>query len=106
VFGFSFAAVKMGIAKLPDKATNRHLFGVAALCGVGFTMSLFIGGLAFEHTGGDAETYLMTHRMGILSGSLIAGIAGYLILLLSRPAKEKVSVEKVTEKVFSEPETD
>jgi NhaA family Na+:H+ antiporter len=102
VFGFSFAAVKMGLAKLPAKATNQHLFGVAALCGVGFTMSLFIGGLAFEHVGGDAETYLMTHRMGILSGSLIAGIAGYLILLLSRPAKEEVNVEKVTEKVFSE----
>ena len=106
VFGFSFAAIKMGIAKLPAKATYQHLFGVAALCGVGFTMSLFIGGLAFEHTGGDAETYLMTHRMGILSGSLLAGIAGYLILLLSRPAEEKVDVEKVTEKVFSDPEAD
>lgn len=102
VFGFSFAAVKMGFAKLPAKATTQHLFGIAALCGVGFTMSLFIGGLAFEHVGGDAETYLMTHRMGILSGSLIAGIAGYLILLFSRPAVEKVGVERVTEKVFSE----
>ena len=106
VFGFSFAAIKMGIAKLPAKATYQHLFGVAALCGVGFTMSLFIGGLAFEHTGGDAETYLMTHRMGILGGSLIAGLAGYFILLLSRPAEEKADVEKVTDKVFSEPETD
>ncbi len=102
VFGFSFAAIKLGIAKLPAKATNQHLFGVAALCGVGFTMSLFIGGLAFEHVGGDAETYLMTHRMGILSGSLIAGIAGYLILFFSRPAQEDVSAEKVTEKVFSD----
>jgi len=102
VFGFSFAAIKMGFAKLPAKATNTHLFGIAALCGVGFTMSLFIGGLAFEHVGGDAETYLMTHRMGILSGSLIAGIAGYLILLFSRPAVENVGGERVMEKVFSE----
>jgi len=44
----------------------------------------------------------MTHRMGILSGSLIAGIAGDLILLFSRPAVEKVGGERVTEKVFSE----
>ena len=52
-------------------------------------MSLFIGGLAFEHTGGDAETYLMSHRLGILSGSLIAGITGYLLLLLAKPAGER-----------------
>jgi len=44
--------------------------------------------LAFEHTGGDAETYLLTHRMGILAGSLIAGIAGYLILKLAAPVAE------------------
>jgi len=64
-------------------------------------MSLFIGGLAFEHVGGDAETYMMTHRMGILAGSLIAGIAGYLILKRARPAEETASQEKVTDKVFS-----
>ena len=86
VYGFSIAAIKMGWAQMPYGASARHLLGVAALCGIGFTMSLFIGGLAFEHTGGNAETYLLTHRMGILAGSLIAGIAGYLILKLARPA--------------------
>jgi NhaA family Na+:H+ antiporter len=88
VYGFSVAAIKMGVAQIPEKANLQHLFGVAALCGVGFTMSLFIGGLAFEHVGGDAATYLTTHRIGILSGSLIAGISGYLILKFapSRPA--------------------
>ena len=88
VYGFSAAAIKVGVAQLPEKANLQHLFGVAALCGVGFTMSLFIGGLAFEHVGGDAATYLTTHRIGILSGSLIAGISGYLILKFapSRPA--------------------
>lgn len=80
VFGCSTVAIRTGWAKLPENATNRHLFGVAALCGVGFTMSLFIGGLAFEHTGGDAVSYLTSHRIGILSGSLISGIGGYLIL--------------------------
>ncbi len=86
VYGFSMAAIKLGLAQMPRGATSQHLLGVAVLCGIGFTMSLFIGGLAFEHTGGDAETYLLTHRMGILAGSLIAGIAGYLILKLARPA--------------------
>jgi NhaA family Na+:H+ antiporter len=99
VYGFSVAAIKMGVAQIPEKANFQHLFGVAALCGVGFTMSLFIGGLAFEHTGGDAATYLTTHRIGILSGSLIAGIAGYLILTFadSRPATI-LETEKIVDK--------
>jgi Na+/H+ antiporter NhaA len=49
-------------------------------------MSLFIGGLAFEHVGGNAESYILTHRIGILTGSLVAGIVGYLILKMARPA--------------------
>lgn len=99
VYGFSAAAIKMGVAKIPEKANFQHLFGVAALCGVGFTMSLFIGGLAFEHTGGDAAIYLTTHRIGILSGSLIAGIVGYLILMFadSKPATI-VATEKIVDK--------
>lgn len=83
VFGFSVAAIKLGIAQTPENANWRHLLGVASLCGIGFTMSLFIGGLAFEHTGGDAMTYLTTHRIGILSGSLISGILGYVMLYFS-----------------------
>jgi len=98
VYGFSMAAIKMGLAKLPEKATAQQLFGVAALCGIGFTMSLFIGGLAFEHTGGDAVSYLSTHRLGILSGSLIAGIAGYVILLLAETKPQGVAVEKIFDK--------
>ena len=94
VYGFSVAAIKMGIAQIPEEANLQHLFGVAALCGVGFTMSLFIGGLAFEHVGGDAATYLTTHRIGILSGSLIAGISGYLILKFA-PSKTSMIVNAV-----------
>jgi NhaA family Na+:H+ antiporter len=92
VYGFSVAAIKMGVAQIPEKANLQHLFGVAALCGVGFTMSLFIGGLAFEHVGGDAAAYLTSHRIGILSGSLIAGISGYLILKFA-PSKPSMIVE-------------
>ncbi len=51
VFGFSLAAIKMGFAKLPEEASSQHLLGVAFLCGISFTMSLFVGGQAFEHTG-------------------------------------------------------
>jgi NhaA family Na+:H+ antiporter len=91
VYGFSTVAIKMGIAKMPDNATGRHLFGVAALCGIGFTMSLFIGGLAFEHVGGDAVAYITSHRIGILAGSLRAGVAGYLIIATAGEKLEEAS---------------
>jgi NhaA family Na+:H+ antiporter len=88
VYGFSMAAIKMGWAEMPQNASKQHLLGVAGLCGIGFTMSLFIGGLAFEHTGGDAESYLLTHRMGILAGSLVAGLLGFFVLKKARPVTE------------------
>ncbi|MBW6510708.1 MAG: Na+/H+ antiporter NhaA [Desulfuromonadaceae bacterium] len=83
VYGFSIIAIKLGFARMPDRARWPHLLGVAALCGIGFTMSLFIGGLAFEHTGGEPVSYLTTHRLGILSGSIISGIIGFLILFVT-----------------------
>ena len=98
VYGFSMAAIKMGLAELPEKATSRHLLGVAVLCGIGFTMSLFIGGLAFEHTGGDPVSYLSTHRLGILSGSLVAGVAGYLILFFADSSPGVAVAEKIVDK--------
>jgi NhaA family Na+:H+ antiporter len=61
-------------------------------------MSLFIGGLAFEHVGGDAESYIMTHRLGILCGSLIAGLLGYFILLTA-PKKIAAATVEVEEPV-------
>jgi len=99
VYGFSMAAIQMGLAKIPEQANQQHLFGVAALCGVGFTMSLFIGGLAFEHVGGDAASYLTSHRIGILSGSLIAGVSGYLILrFASSKPSTIIEKDKIVEK--------
>lgn len=86
VYGFSSLAIKIGLAQMPHLATERHLLGVAALCGIGFTMSLFIGGLAFEQSGGEGGIYLMTYRIGIIAGSLIAGITGFLILKSAKPA--------------------
>ena len=77
VFVFCFAAIKMGFAKLPEQVNWQLLYGVALLCGVGFTMSLFIGSLAFEQ-GSDIPLY--KDRLGIVIGSLISGVLGYLVI--------------------------
>ncbi|XQW83934.1 Na+/H+ antiporter NhaA [Thalassotalea piscium] len=77
VFGFCFIAIKLGIAKLPENVNWTLLYGVALLCGVGFTMSLFIGSLAFEQGG---ESLIYQDRLGIVVGSLISGILGYLVV--------------------------
>ncbi len=77
VFGFCFIAIKLGFAKLPANVNWTLLYGVALLCGVGFTMSLFIGSLAFEQT---SNSVLYQDRLGIVIGSLISGILGYLVI--------------------------
>lgn len=77
VFGFCFIAIKLGLAKLPDNVNWKLLYGVALLCGVGFTMSLFIGSLAFEQSIGSP---LYQDRLGIVIGSLVSGILGYLVI--------------------------
>jgi len=77
VFGFCFIAIKLGFAKLPENVNWTLLYGVALLCGVGFTMSLFIGSLAFEQMNGVS---LYKDRLGIVIGSLISGVLGYLVI--------------------------
>lgn len=77
VFGFCFVAIKLGLAKLPENVNWTLLYGVAMLCGVGFTMSLFVGSLAFEQ---DATSPIFQDRLGIVVGSLISGIGGYLLI--------------------------
>ncbi|WP_448547955.1 Na+/H+ antiporter NhaA [Thalassotalea fusca] len=74
VFGFCFVAIKLGLAKLPEKVNWTLLYGVSMLCGVGFTMSLFIGSLAFEQ---NAASPLFQDRLGIVVGSIISGLLGY-----------------------------
>ena len=82
VFGMTALAVGLGIAKKPEGASWAMLYGVALLCGVGFTMSLFIGGLAFEHGGFSQGTAL---RIGVISGSVASAFCGWLVLHLSLP---------------------
>jgi NhaA family Na+:H+ antiporter len=77
VFGFCFIAIKLGFAKMPDNVNWTLLYGVAALCGVGFTMSLFVGSLAFEQ---NSASPLFQDRLGIVIGSLISGILGYILI--------------------------
>ena len=77
VFGFSYLAIKLGISKLPDEASWLHLYGVALLCGIGFTMSLFVSSLAFEQGGGGL---VVDDRVGIMLGSLVSGVVGYVVL--------------------------
>ncbi len=76
IFSFCLAAVKMKIAKLPDSMSLSTLYGTSILCGVGFTMSLFIGSLAFE----DNATLVFDERLGIMLGSLLSGLIGYFVL--------------------------
>lgn len=73
----SWLAVRCGIASLPRDVSWGHIYGASLLCGIGFTMSLFIASLAFEQGGG---AYLGLERIGILAGSTIAGVAGYVVL--------------------------
>lgn len=77
-------AILLGLAKIPEGSNWASLYGVSALCGIGFTMSLFIGSLAFEETG---VNLLFDERLGIIVGSLISGTIGYLVLRFSLPKK-------------------
>ncbi|MDO2948573.1 Na+/H+ antiporter NhaA [Aeromonas simiae] len=83
VFTISWLAVKIGVAKMPDGITFCHIFAVSILCGIGFTMSMFIASLAFEHGGLDYGNY---SRLGILSGSTLAAVFGYLALRWALPS--------------------
>jgi NhaA family Na+:H+ antiporter len=80
VFGLSWLAIRLRLGQLPSGSSWLELYGVSALCGIGFTMSLFISGLAAEQIGlGE----MADDRLGILLGSLISAGIGYLALSLS-----------------------
>lgn len=75
VFGFAYAAVRLGLCRLPEGVGWIHVYGVALLAGIGFTMSLFIGTLAFAD-----PAQAVGVRIGVLGGSILSAIAGYLVL--------------------------
>jgi NhaA family Na+:H+ antiporter len=76
VFGSVWLAVRLKLAPRPARTTWRHLYGMALLCGIGFTMSLFIGLLAF----GEAGPMQDQTKIGVLLGSLASAVVGYLVL--------------------------
>lgn len=77
VFGAAILMVRSGLAQAPAHASTLQLLGVSMLCGIGFTMSLFIGGLAFAGLGPQFELQL---KLGVLGGSLVAGVLGTWLL--------------------------
>jgi NhaA family Na+:H+ antiporter len=77
VYGASWLMIRLRLAAKPANATPRQHFGVCVLCGIGFTMSLFIGGLAFEGLDPSYETRV---KLGVLTGSILAGALGTLVL--------------------------
>lgn len=90
VFGITWLVVKAGWAKLPHGVGWAHVYGVAALAGIGFTMSLFIGGLSY------ADQSNMNHvRLGVLVASLISGVIGYTVLMMARPLKDEAAEPEV-----------
>ena len=86
VFLFSWLAVQLRLARLPAGVTWPQVYGTALLCGIGFTMSLFIGSLAFENAG---PQYGASVRLGIIVGSLLSAVAGFLLLRLALPRPER-----------------
>ena len=87
VFGFIWLGIKSGITKMPEGMTWATLYGMATLCGIGFTMSLFIGSLAFNQT---VEQLVFDERFGIIVGSLFSGVVGAIILYIKLPPKHNI----------------
>ena len=83
VFLFSYVSIKLGLAQMPNNSNWMQLYGVGILTGIGFTMSLFVGNLAFiENT-----QYIDGVKIGVLSGSLLSTLTGYFLILISTSRK-------------------
>ena len=95
IFSLCWLFIKLKVAALPKGMTWAGLYGASVLCGIGFTMSLFIGSLAF----GETEFHEMfDERLGIIVGSLLSGVLGYAVLRYSLPAAGQ-DIEHVEEEV-------
>lgn len=92
VFAFCWAAIKGGWAQLPEGANWRQFYGVSVLTGIGFTMSLFIGTLAFPDEGGHGAGV----RLGVLAGSLLSAAVGYFVLATSHRPTEEAAEQAVS----------
>lgn len=86
VFAFCWLGIKLGITKLPEGINWSVLYGASIITGIGFTMSLFIGSLSFEESG---VNLLFDERLGIIVGSLLSAVSGYLLLKRFLPANQQ-----------------
>ncbi len=84
VFGASFLAIKLGVARLPAGATFRHILGLAMIAGIGFTVALFVTNISLTE-----PALADSAKVGILAGSLVAGLLGYGVLRTSTPAPDE-----------------
>jgi len=82
IFGFCWMAIKLKLAKLPEGATWMQFYAVSVLCGIGFTMSLFIGSLAFD---GQPASYMVDVKLGVLVGSLCSALLGSILIVRYQP---------------------
>lgn len=85
IFAFCWISVKLGLSTLPANMSFRALYGIAIICGIGFTMSLFIGTLAFQDIG---VAQVFDERLGIIVGSLLSGCLGLVVLRKSLPKEQ------------------
>ena len=90
VFLFSYVAVLLRLAGLPQGVNFKQIFAIAVLCGIGFTMSVFIAGLAFGADNNDGSNMLPLAQLGILIGTNLSAVVGY-ILLKATTNKNKVT---------------
>lgn len=98
IFASIWLAVKLGIAQRPRGSTWVQVYGLAVLCGIGFTMSLFIGMLAFAIT----PELIEEAKLGVMSGSLLSGLLGYLILRFAKPSADAKASEAQIEREICE----
>lgn len=75
IFTFSWFLIKMNIVGMPDRANFKQLYAVAIICGIGFTMALFVDNLSY----GGSDLYHHTDKLAILLGSIISGVVGYFV---------------------------
>lgn len=89
VMGFSLAAISLGLARRPDGVSWRQFYGVASLCGVGFTMSLFLNNLAFAEPLLQEET-----KVGVLVGSVLSALLAWLVFTIAGAHRQGAGVER------------
>ena len=102
IFGSIWAAVRLGIAPRPQRTSWRQLYGASLLCGIGFTMSLFIGALAFPADPGLIDQA----KIGVLAGSLLSAVGGYLILRTAKPGPSSREDIEEAEELFGADQPD